>query len=177
MGCCSSRSVDNGTPGWSEKEENVKKVKDALAAAYKSEDFETFSKEGWRLHHSFKEGDKSRTWLSVALRGDKKNIFESQFLTVDEASLVEENNFEIFFANEAYLKQLEKNYKENGGFKVTNADLIKAFEKAESKSTDADLYKNLRVYLELASKEIVAVVEDKKTEITKEVPKDIVAES
>lgn len=125
----------------------------------------------------FKEGDKSRTWLSVALRGDKKNILESQFLTVDEASLVEENNFEIFFANEAYLKQLEKNYKENGGFKATNEGLIKAFEKAETKSTDAQLYANLRVYLELSPKGIVVAVEDKKNEITKEVPKEVVAES
>lgn len=102
----------------------------------------------FRVHHFYKEGDKEVSYLTKLLVEDKSNVLNSNYLTVSEEALLEKNgdktNYQLLFANAAYLKKLSENYKDYG-FEVKNKDLHAAFNSAEQASSDKETFKNLRI--------------------------------
>ncbi len=73
---------------------------------------------GWRLHHSFENEGKKKTYLSHAREANNLDIFKSKMFTVNEEALVEKSNghfnYEFIFSSLDHLNVLNKNYEEKG---------------------------------------------------------------
>lgn len=170
--------TSEGTPSYSSGEENVKKIQEALASG-KLEEVQKHYKEGFRLHHTFKEGDKENCYLSLVLAEDKSGVLKSEYLSVSEDALLrkcgDKANYESLFEKDDYMKQLATNYADNYGFEMKNETLIKAFNDAEGRSGDKDTYKKLReIFGVKAAEGATKAAEDKKApeEGSKEVKTD-----
>lgn len=96
-----------------------------------------FTKDGWRLHHFYRDGVDEKCFLSDFLAAENKEFLESEYVTLSEKALLfgAEPNYKAFFANEKWVDSFNKNCKEEFGFVCANEALQNAFLEAEAKGT------------------------------------------
>lgn len=131
----------DGDKSFSEKEETINSVKTAINEEKKDE-LKTLFNKGWRTHHSFKEGDQKKFYLSLALEKNT-DLLKDVFFTISEEALLDNKNYEKIFSNEGLLEQLTKNYGSEFGFDIKNEEVKKSFIEAEKNSSNKDLYKKI----------------------------------
>jgi hypothetical protein len=110
---------------------------------------------------------KKTSWLSLLLVDDKSKVLESEYFTVDQASLIEKNgdqhNYEILFANKVAMANLAKCYKDYG-MEIKEEALITAFNVLATAAAEEDKATYVSLREAFAIKEVEKKAEEKTEE-------------
>lgn len=104
-----------------------------------------FEKDGWRLHHFYKDGDAEKCFLTEFLAAENKEFLETEYVTLSEKALLHGSgpNYKTLFANEKWVNSFIKNCKDEYGFAIGDEAIQDAFVAAEAKGTP-DIWKSAR---------------------------------
>jgi hypothetical protein len=97
-----------------------------------------FHKNGWRMHHSYKEGDVETYYLTTLICRESDGVLFSDLISVSQESLLHKSNYLYLFPKSHFRKALANSYNTEYGFKITDPVLIEAFDKEEEKLAKDD---------------------------------------